>query len=467
MSAMQRSRAALAAILAAAALHATVYVVHERPEWTTAWTDQGGYRLLAEGLRQGGGFTRYPGVAPFVPEALRTPGYPLFVAAIFTLFGSHQLAVVLVQGGLFVTLCLLVYAIARLAADESVALTAAAITAAYSPLPFFAALLLTELWTTFVVTVAILCLVQALRRRSIAWGSAAGFSFAYSALSRPAFLLLAPFLLGTAVLLAPRRQLARAGVWGSLGVVFALTMAPWFAYTHRHFGGFTIAPAGGVGRAIWEGSWQGRWPGRVQKTLTLAADTPDSDDTLDTHVRELAAANRLDAAPMLEYVHQWREIRAIWVTPEEPRERVDARVRADAEYRRAGIANIRRNPLDYLRRRIVRSMPILWAGELPLRQSVVDGLPTWAIRAIWLPQALLCLAAAGGALAVYRAGQLDSLIALAGPIVYVTAVHFVFLTEARQSLPAKPALIVLSAIGIHQLLRRSAASTASTSAPTV
>ena len=60
------SRRVLGVILAVAALHAALYIAHERPEWSTAWTDQGGYRLLAEGLRQTGSFTRFPGVSPFV-----------------------------------------------------------------------------------------------------------------------------------------------------------------------------------------------------------------------------------------------------------------------------------------------------------------------------------------------------------------------------------------------------------------
>jgi hypothetical protein len=35
--------------------------------------------------------------------------------------------------------------------------------------------------------------------------------------------------------------------------------------------------------------------------------------------------------------------------------------------------------------------------------------------------------------------------------VYVTAVHFPLLTEARQSLPAQPVLLLLAAIGMARL----------------
>jgi hypothetical protein len=442
-----RSRRALGVILAVAALHAALYIAHERPEWSIAWTDQGGYRLLAEGLRQTGSFTRFPGVSPFVPEAIRTPGYPLFVAVVFAAFGDSQLAVAIAQALLFLVICVLVYAIARRCAPEPVAIGAAAVTACYSPLPFFGALLLTELWTTFVLTVASFCLLRALHARPGLWGSAAGFCYAYTALSRPAFALLPVFLGVSALLLAPRTVTKHVPAWGSLAVVFALTMTPWFVYTHRHFGVVTLSPAGGVGRAVWEGSWQGRWPGRVQSQLTRVADTPIDDATLDEAVQGIARRESRPVEPMLSYVHQWRDIRAIWVTPTVPRERVDARVRADAEYLRQGLENIRQTPLSYLQRRLVPGVIILWAAEIPLRQEIVERLPTWGIRLIWLPQALLAVLAVAGSYVLYRAGRFDALIALAAPVVYVTAVHFFFLTEARQSLPAKPGLIVLAAIG--------------------
>ena len=43
---------------------------------------------------------------------------------------------------------------------------------------------------------------------------------------------------------------------------------------------------------------------------------------------------------------------------------------------------------------------------------------------------------------------------LAAPIVYVTAVHLPFLTEARQSLPAQPVLLILATIGVEDLAAR-------------
>jgi hypothetical protein len=42
---------------------------------------------------------------------------------------------------------------------------------------------------------------------------------------------------------------------------------------------------------------------------------------------------------MLEYVHQWWDIRLIWTRPTDPSERVAARVSADREYMRGDADN--------------------------------------------------------------------------------------------------------------------------------
>jgi len=47
-----------------------------------------------------------------------------------------------------------------------------------------------------------------------------------------------------------------------------------------------------------------------------------------------------------------------------------------------------------------------------------------------------------------RTGRPDAAAVLATPIVYVTAVHFPLLTEARQSLPAIPVVLLLATIGL-------------------
>lgn len=446
-------RLALVVICAVAIAHGIAYLIYQQPDWNVSWTDQGGFRMLGHGLAVGGGFTRYPGIEPFVPEAIRQPGYPLFVAAVYRAAGESQTAVAIAQIAVFALICLLSFGLGQRTAGTGAGLAAALLTALYSPLPYFAALVLTELWTTFVVTATMLAAWQALNTKRLSWSAIAGFLFAYSALSRPVFVLLGPFIAGVSLLAFARKNNWRWELlrWSVVGIAMLATMTPWLAYNYRHFGIIDITPVG-LGRPIFESSWQGVWPGRVQTSLTSAADSQLSETELAAAVQRIADTNQLPVEPMLTYVSQWRRIHAIWDTPTDPQVRFRARIVAQEEYKRTGISNIRRDPAAFLKRRIVRGQFVLWAAEIPVRYSDINTLPEWVIRAIWLPQAVMVVLGMVGAVALARLRRLDALVILLAPLVYVSAVHFILLTESRQSLPVKPLLIVLAVIGAGTLL---------------
>jgi hypothetical protein len=90
----------------------------------------------------------------------------------------------------------------------------------------------------------------------------------------------------------------------------------------------------------------------------------------------------------------------------------------------------------------------LWAAEIPVRYTLINRLPTIVIRVIWLLQVILLAVAAAGAVHLVRTGRRLDAALLVLPLIYVTAVHLPLLCEARQSLPVKPLVIVLAAIGI-------------------
>jgi 4-amino-4-deoxy-L-arabinose transferase-like glycosyltransferase len=450
------TRRTLAIILTVAALHAAFYIRYQRPDWDVAWTDQGGYHQLARGLAASGRFTRFPFATPFVPEAIRTPGYPLVVAAVIKVFGDRQTAVAVTQAVLFVMLCWLVFRIGRHVGSDRAALVAAAVVACFPPLPYFGALMMTELWTTFILSVAVLAAFRALERASIGWAIAAGACFAYTALSRPVFILLPLFLLGAWLLIrlitwSRDTIAAETRVWIALLAAFVVCVAPWFVYNYDHFGIITISPAGGLGRGIWEGSWQGRWSGGVQAGLTKIADNSLTSAELETAVRQYASEQHENADLMLTYVTQWRDIRRIWTEPTDPHERFDARIDADRTYRRIGIDNIRTNPGAYLARRVGYGQFVLWAAEIPVRYTDINRLSLRTKKTIWTPQVLLVAAAILGLIVFARRGQRIAVLLLGAPLVYVSVVHFFLLTEARQSLPVKPLLILAAVVGLSHL----------------
>lgn len=226
---------------------------------------------------------------------------------------------------------------------------------------------------------------------------------------------------------------------------------PWFAYNYVNLGRIVLSPAGGVGRGTWEASWQFRWSGRTQAAVTEAATGAASRDDLDARVRAIAADTGNDPELMLAYAHEWREIHDLWDTPTDPVERARARIVADQAYLAAGMKHIREDPAGHIMRRLTRAPFVLWAAEIPIRHSLINSMPTLVIRAIWLAQVGLLLLAAAGAVHLYRTGHQLEATLLVLPLIYVTGVHLPLLCEARQSLPVKPIVLVLAAIGIAHL----------------
>ncbi len=168
-------------------------------------------------------------------------------------------------------------------------------------------------------------------------------------------------------------------------------MVPWFTYNYVYLGRFTLSPAGGIGRGLWEGSWQGRWSGRSHNDLTHIAEVTSDRTELDARVREVAAAEAVAPDGMLDYVHEWQDIRRIWESPTDPMERARARVVADQEYLRAALEHIRADLSGWAVRRAMRRAFILWASDIPIRYTDINQTPVLVIRTIWLLQVILLL----------------------------------------------------------------------------
>jgi 4-amino-4-deoxy-L-arabinose transferase-like glycosyltransferase len=454
------SRRLLWIVCLVALLHGLFFIWYQRPDMQSQWTDQDGYRRLGQVLATTGKFTRFPDAPTFVPEVLRTPLYPIFVASVYRVFGVHQLPVALAQSVVFAAICIVVYAAARRIVPERIAIAAAAVTALFPAIPYFGALVMTEVLTTLLFTVSMWLMLSALTDRGLRRFAALGIVLGLTTLSRPVFVLFPIALTAVGLVLFPLfgvRHRPRWPQWSAMLAAFALTMAPWFSYNYVTLGRFTLSPAGGVGRGLWEGSWQATWPGRVQNELTHLADDIDDRAELDRRVADVAARERVPAGPMLDYVHQWEDIRLIWTEPTDPRERALARVKADEEYRRVAIDNLRRDPPSHLTKRLARGLFILWAGEIPFRYSEINSLSPATIRACWAVQALIFVLALYGGAVLWRHGRVAEALILLAPVLYVSAVHFPLLTEARQSLPAQPTLLILATIGVAALTGRSLA----------
>jgi 4-amino-4-deoxy-L-arabinose transferase-like glycosyltransferase len=444
------TRRTLIAVALVALSHAAFFISYQRPDWDVAWSDQGGYRQLGAAMaRSGGEFTRFPESPTFIPEVIRTPGYPAFVAVIYKVFGVGTMQVAIAQAFVFALICLMVYAIAKRVAGERAAAAAAIMTALFPPLPYYGALVLTEVWTTFVLIGAMLIAMRAVQSGRTRDFVVSGALFSAATIVRPAFILL-PFGLAIAmpILVPAERHRRRIAQWIALAAVAGITMVPWFTYNYVYLGRFTLSPAGGIGRGLWEGTWQGRWAGKAHDELTHIAEATADRAELDRKVSAVALREGTAPEDMLNYVHEWQDIRRIWEAPTDPMERAGARVVADQEYFRVAVEHIREDPGGWMLRRITLGAFILWASDIPIRYTDIDDTPTLVIRLIWLAQVVLLAIAGAGLVVLLRRRRYSEAALLALPLLYVTGVHVPLLCETRQSLPVKPIVLILASVAL-------------------
>jgi hypothetical protein len=184
---------------------------------------------------------------------MRVPGYPAFLAAIYSVFGESARAVMIAQAGVDVLTCMVVAAMAAVLAPKAsrprVALVALWLAAICPFTTNYTAVVLTETLATFLTALALLVLVEAFRDERL--GSAPGLDpgdmapgmrwllggivVGFGTLVRPE----APLILaGVGVVLVflwwhPTnwRKLARAGIWMAVGLM--LPLLPWAARNWR------------------------------------------------------------------------------------------------------------------------------------------------------------------------------------------------------------------------------------------
>ena len=184
--------------------------------------DTASYENPARALVATGRFATGPDAAE--PETLRTPGYPLFIAAHYSVFGERRDLVVMTQMLLSTCTVLLIYSLGRKLSTQRAALAAAAIFI-LDPLSFvYSQLLFSETLFTLVLVLAVWCAVALVQGRAVWWSAAFGLGLATATLIRPiAYYLIIPSMVGLALYGGARLR------WSGRRVAAAtlLALLPW------------------------------------------------------------------------------------------------------------------------------------------------------------------------------------------------------------------------------------------------
>lgn len=195
--------------------------------------DAGQYHLLASAIADQFSFEGFTG--------LRTPGYPLWVAAWYAAFGAEPWVVLFVQAFLDAGTAWVIYAVAReFGAPRGIAQLAMLLYALEAVAIALSQQLLSETLFTFLLITAAYLLARSVLRRSLPYALLCGLALGAAAVVRPIGLyipiLFSPcfFLLGSAW----RQRIAYFAVFAA-GTLLAVL--PWCAFYYIRFDRFSLS----------------------------------------------------------------------------------------------------------------------------------------------------------------------------------------------------------------------------------
>jgi 4-amino-4-deoxy-L-arabinose transferase-like glycosyltransferase len=363
--------------------------------------DELSYDSIALNLATGHGYSTGASAADYRPTAVRGPGYVLYLAGFYRVFGHRPLPPLVGQALLDV---LTAWLVARLArrwfGDPRVPVLAAAFYALYPPFVLDTAHVLSETTSQLCVVATVFLFCEHLATCRIAPLVGSGIALGLCALAKPQLALLGVALPACALGTLGWGRAARAAVATSL--LAGLVLAPWIVRNERVFHAF-IPGVSTSGIGLWFGAAPFGHP-------IGGFDDPSVPDSLRRRLVTLS----------------------------------------DLEQNRWALADTRRivaaDPLGYARLTLTK-IPRLWfnvgfQGHAPSRAS-------WLLAGMNL---VLFVLAALAALRARPAPPATAL--LVGLALFWTLVHVPFFTVVRYAEPYYALLLPFSAAGLLGLLPR-------------
>ena len=343
-------------------------------------------------------------------SVFRAPGYPLLLAGMFRVVGSDATpAAARVMGAVIGTLCVgAVFWLARIVFSPVVALLAAAIVAVYPEAIATCILPLSDgpfcLWMLLQLVFLSLA-AKVSPQKDLVYALLAGAMAGIATLTRPSWLLFTPAII--AVLVIGSRFEKRQLLLGitTLGMLM-LVMMPWWVHNYRAIGRF-VPTTLQVGASLYDGL------------------SPEANGSSD-----------------MRFVPRFAD-QLLAVDAANPPAATDP-------------------PFEYRLDRLMRSESFAWTAAHPGRAMELAGTKllrlwnvwpnepsfrSWWVRSVILVTytPILLLAVAGAWM--FRRGYL-ALMLLAGPAIYFTGLHMVFIGSLRYRQPAMLTLAILAAAAI-------------------
>lgn len=259
--------------------------------------DAADYQRLAGGLANGLGYVDAAGA----PTAWRPPGYPFFLAGLYSIFGVSVTAAAYAQAALGALSVLLLAVLCALVAGRREGLVAGFLAAVYPGFFWVPRLLLSENLSLSLTLASLCAALMLVRTRGLKWALALGLLSGAGALVRGANLAVAGLLI-VWILFCEWRRRPRAE-WGRLaaalllcGTGLLLLMLPWTARNYTVFRRFVpIATQDGLT------FYASYWPPERNGRLTWGALPGGEDPAVAEAARagdEVAVSKQLQAVAL-------------------------------------------------------------------------------------------------------------------------------------------------------------------------
>jgi hypothetical protein len=237
---LSKNKLALLFVIALLARVAFVLTLENRYYYfDTVHYDKAAKALIAgQGFGEGYEFSQF-----FRKEYALTPLYPLFLAAIYFVFGANFLAVRLVESLLGAFLCLLIYKIGKRVFNETAGLWAGYLSAVFPHLIFLCGLLYVENLFTLLLALGIWYCLRWQDERRHAHIISASLMFGLACLGRPVVFAFYPFLALWLMFINRGEWRSKIAATALCAGVTVCTLAPWTIRNYLIFGKITPVSA--------------------------------------------------------------------------------------------------------------------------------------------------------------------------------------------------------------------------------
>ncbi len=219
---------------------AFVFTLEERYYYfDTAHYDKAAKAIIAgEGFGEGYEFSQF-----FQKEYALPPLYPMFLAAVYFIFGPSFLVVRIVEAILGAWLCVLIYKIALRLFNQTTAIFSGYFSAIFPHLVFLTGLLYVENIFTLLLALGIWYCLRWQEERKLSLIVIASLMFGLACLGRPVVFAFYPFLALWTMFVCNGEMKQKFVATATVVVVTILTLAPWTVRNYLIFGKITPVSA--------------------------------------------------------------------------------------------------------------------------------------------------------------------------------------------------------------------------------